>query len=66
MKILDGSKGLRKSQIGKFLSSDWKDPNKLLENIDKELQPHKLELEVIQNYDDQYRVRVIKRKNNAG
>ncbi len=60
MKRIDGQRIYKKTVV-KFRSSDWKDTERLLKNIDKELKPYGLEILVIDNYDDQYRIRIDKR-----
>ncbi len=50
-----------KKNINTFYISDWKNIPELLENIDKELKSHDLELVMGSNWDDDYYVKVAKR-----
>ena len=50
-------------QCNDYRISDWKDLDGLLENIDNELKQYGLELDMGDNCDDSYWVRVIVRKN---
>ncbi len=60
---------MKKTKIKKFeqyndyRESDWKDIDGLLENIDDELKQYGLELDMGDNSDDSYWVRVIEREN---
>jgi len=49
-------------QLNDYRVSDWRDVNGLLEDIDDELKEHGLELDVGNNDDDSYWVRIIKRE----
>jgi len=49
-------------QLDNYRASDYKDINGLLEDIDNELKKHKLELDIGDNSDDSYWVRIIKRE----
>lgn len=49
-------------QLNDYRPSDWKDINGLLEDIDDELEKHGLELDMGNNSDDSYWVRIIKRE----
>lgn len=56
------SEELTKEIEEKYYISDWKDINGLLENIDKALEAHGLELVVADAGDDNYWVCIEKRK----
>jgi len=50
-------------QLDNYRESDWKDISGLLEDIDNELKPYRLELDMGDNQDDSYWIRVIERQN---
>ena len=49
-------------QCDDYRASDWKDINGLLEDIDDELKQHGLELDIGDNCDDSYWIRIVKRE----
>lgn len=61
MQRIDGRKK-RKKTLESYPSADWRDTEGILKIIDDQLQELGGELEVVDNVDDQYRIKVIKQK----